>query len=130
MSHDRLSCVLLADGHSGLAEGMRGMLSTLFETVAMVADPVSLRESARRLAPDLIVVDLSLTRTEGIDWLRQLRQEQPDLAVIALTVHDEPGVRQAVLEAGAEAVLLKREIATGLLPAIERLRARRAQETS
>jgi DNA-binding NarL/FixJ family response regulator len=119
MSEKLLSCVLLADRHHGLTEGVRGLLETAFGTVVMVADEASLLDGAARLRPDLAVVDLSLARASGLDWLRTLRQRCPDLKVIVLSVHDEESVLSAAIEAGADAFVLKRAIVTDLLPAIE-----------
>ena len=56
MREKRLSCVLLADRHHGLTEGVRGLLETAFGTVVMVADEASLLEGASRLRPDVAVV--------------------------------------------------------------------------
>jgi two-component system secretion response regulator SsrB len=123
MSEKLLSCVLLADRHHGLTEGVRGLLETAFGTVVMVADEASLLDGAARLRPDLAVVDLSLARASGLDWLRALRQRCPDLKVIVLSVHDEESVRSAAIEAGADAFVLKRAIVTDLLPAVEAVRA-------
>lgn len=123
MPEKRTNCVLLADRHHGLTEGMRGLLETRFATVVMVADEPSLRESARRLQPEVAVVDLSLARDAGLDWLRELHERCPRLKVIVLSVHDEPIVRQAVMAAGADGFVLKRAIATDLLPAIDAVSA-------
>ena len=122
MSDKPLSCVLLADRHHGLSEGIRGLLETAFETVVMVADEKSLLEGADRLHPEVVVVDLSLARGAGLDWLRALRERCPKLRVIVLSVHDEKSVERAAIEAGADAFVLKRAIATELLPAVERVR--------
>ena len=117
-----LSCVLLADRHHGLTEGVRGLLETTFGTVVMVADEASLIDGAGRLQPDVVVVDLSLAQVAGLDWLRTLRQRCPDLKVIVLSVHDEQSVRKAAMEAGADAFVLKRAIATDLLSAVDAVR--------
>jgi DNA-binding NarL/FixJ family response regulator len=114
-----LSCVLLADRHHGLAEGVRGLLETMFGTVVMVADEASLLEGASRLQPDVAVVDLSLAPDGGLDWLRAVRKRCPELKVIVLSIHDEQSVRRAAMEAGADAFVLKRAIVTDLLPAVE-----------
>jgi two-component system secretion response regulator SsrB len=116
------SCVLLADRHHGLTEGVRGLLETAFRTVVMVADRTSLLEGAVRLRPDVAVVDLSLAQDGGLDWLRTLRSRSPDLKVIVVSVHDEPNVREAALKAGADAFVLKRAIVTDLLPAVDLVR--------
>jgi DNA-binding NarL/FixJ family response regulator len=113
------SCVLLADRHHGLTEGVRGLLATLFDAVVMVADEASLAETAERLQPEVVIVDLSLARTSSLDWLEQLHHRCPASKLIALSFHDEPTVRQAAVKAGAAGFVLKRTIATDLLPAVE-----------
>jgi two-component system secretion response regulator SsrB len=122
MSDKPLSCVLLADRHHALTEGVRGLLETAFGSVVMVADEASLVEAAGRLQPDVAIVDLSLAPERGLDWLRAVRQRCPDLKVIVLSVHDEQSVRRAVMAAGADAFVLKRAIATDLLAAVELVR--------
>lgn len=119
------SCVLLADRHHGLTEGVRGLLETAFGTVIMVADEASLIEGAGRLQPDVAIVDLSLAQGSGLGWLSAIRQRCPRLKVIVLSVHDEQAVRRAALQAGADAFVLKRKIVTELLPAVELIRGDR-----
>jgi DNA-binding NarL/FixJ family response regulator len=119
MSPDRVSCVLLAERHSGLIEGIRGLLASAFDVVVMVADEVSLLEGARRLRPAVVVVDLSLTGRDSTILLNRLKAERAETKVILLSVYDEPAVARCVLEAGAVGCVLKRAIASDLLPAIE-----------
>lgn len=113
------SCVLLADRHHGLLEGIRGLLESAFRTVFMVADESSLLEGTARLRPSVVVADLSLAAGDAAGLLRQLRAVGPDTKVLLLTVHDAPTVGQSALALGADGVVLKRTIATDLLPAIE-----------
>jgi len=128
MSGGPQSCVLLADRHHGLSEGVRGLLETAFGTVVMVADKTSLLDVAFRLRPDVAVVDLSLARDGDLEWLKAVRQRCPGLKVIALSVHDEEAVRRAAMAAGADAFVLKRAIATDLLPAVARVRDEQSVE--
>ena len=123
-----LSCGLLADRHYGLTEGVRGLLETAFGSVVMVADDASLVDAASRLLPDVAVVDLSLARERGLGWLRVVRERCPGLKIIALSVHDEQSVRRAAMDAGADAFVLKRAIATDLLGAVEGVRGGRQVE--
>jgi DNA-binding NarL/FixJ family response regulator len=58
MSSHVVNCVLLADRHHRLTEGVRGLLETAFDAAVMVADEASFFESAERLKPTLAVVDL------------------------------------------------------------------------
>ncbi len=119
MKSPAIKCVLLADRHHGLTEAVCGLLETAFEAVVMVADETSLLESVKRLQPTLAVVDLSLPQGDGLRWLQLVRGTCPNLKVILLSVHDEPSVRRAALEAGAHGFVVKRHIATDLLPTVD-----------
>ena len=123
MTEQIFNCVLLADRHHGLTEGVRGLLETMFETVVMVADEPSLLESAARLQPEMVVVDISLARDGSLHWIQGLRERCPDLKLIVLSVHDEPSVHRAATAAGADGFVLKRAIATDLMPTVEALLA-------
>ena len=119
MSRQDIRCVLLADRHPGLMEGLRGLLETTFEAVVMVADEVSLIESATRLKVALAVVDFSLTRGESLAMVRRLRTRCPEVKLIVVSDLDEPAVSRSALEAGANGFVLKRAIATDMLTAVD-----------
>jgi DNA-binding NarL/FixJ family response regulator len=112
-------CAILADRHLGLMEGVRGLLETEFEAVVVVGDEVSLFESVRQLHVALAVVDLSLRRGDGLGLIRRIRGRFPKLKLIALSVHGERNAELAAIEAGANGYVLKRSIATDLLPTID-----------
>jgi DNA-binding NarL/FixJ family response regulator len=118
-------CALLADRHHGLTEGLRGLLENAFEVVVMVADEQSLFETVERMRADLAVVDLSLTRRDGLQLISQLRLRFPDLKLIAISVHDEPSVGRGAMQAGANSFIPKRAVATELVPAVEAVLAGR-----
>jgi len=119
MKSDAVKCVLLADRHHGLTEGIRGLLETSFEAVVMVADEASFLETAERLRPTVVVADLALAPGENFGWLRRLLVRCPKSRVIVLSTHDEVSVIQSALEAGAVGFVFKREIASQLLDAVE-----------
>ena len=128
MNFPSIGTALLADRHHSLIEGVRGLLESMFAAVVMVADETSLFESAERLQPTVAVVDASLFRSSGTQWLGRLKTLCPDMALVVLSVHDEEVVRQALLTAGAEAVVVKRNIATDLLTAIEAALRKRSED--
>jgi len=68
-----VNCVLLADRHHGLTEGVRGLLATMFDAVAMVADETSLFESTERLKPTVAVVDVLFVPGGNLQWVARLR---------------------------------------------------------
>jgi DNA-binding NarL/FixJ family response regulator len=119
MSPEVVRCVLLADRHYGLTEGVCGLLKTVFDAVVMVADEASLLESARQLQPVMAVVDLSLAPRGSLQWVKQIRSLCPKLKLILLSVYDEPSVCRSAVEAGVDGFVLKRDIATDLLPAVD-----------
>lgn len=112
-------CVLLADRHHGLTEGIRALLETTFDAVMMVADANSLFEGAERLQPALAVVELSLSGNGGFKLLQTLQSRCPDLKIIVLSMHEEPSVVRSVMQAGANGYVLKSSIGTDLLSAVE-----------
>lgn len=117
------NCVLLADRHHELSEGVRGLLGTVFEGVFAVGDQTSLLEGAARIQPNLVVADLALAGGDIHAFLARIRQRAPAAKVLLLTVHDEPTVVAAATAAGADGIVLTRAIATELLPAIDAILA-------
>jgi DNA-binding NarL/FixJ family response regulator len=122
-----IKCVLLADRHHGLSEGIRGLLESEFEAVVMVADEISLIESAAKMRPRIVVADLALAQGESFGWLRRLLTRCPESRVVVLSAHDDLTVMQAAFAAGAAGFVLKREIATKLLPTIDLVLAGKSQ---
>jgi DNA-binding NarL/FixJ family response regulator len=122
--------VLIADRHHRLAEGVRGLLETTFGPILIVADERSLVEGVERSRPDVVIADLGLACDGHLGWVRGLRQRWPEVKLILISVHDEDSVRRAVKEAGADAFVLKRALATDLLPAVERICAGQSENTS
>jgi len=118
MSDRATRCVLLADRHHGLIEGVRGLLETAFGTVFMVGDEASLIDGVERLEPSVAVVDLALAGGNWLQLLRKLREGSPASKLIVLSLYDELSVVRAAMGAGADGFVLKRAIATEMLDAI------------
>ena len=123
MFADMAACVLIADPHNGLFERIRGMLETTFDKVFLVTDRSSLIEGAGRLQPTMIVMDLSYAAGDLPNLMRELRNHAPAAKLLLLSVHDESTVVAAASAAGADGLVLKRAIASDLLPAIDALLA-------
>jgi len=112
-------CVLLAERHSALSDGIRGLLETTFDVVVMVADEASLWESLSRLTVTIAIIDLSVAGGEGVQLASRLRSRFPDLKFILTSVHDEPSMIGRALRDGADGFVVKRAIATDLLTTID-----------
>jgi two-component system secretion response regulator SsrB len=120
-----MTCVLLADRHHDLSDRVRGLLETIFSAVFMVADQTSLIRGAQKLSPALVVVDIAIAQGDVEDLLQTIHDRAPSAKVLLLSVHDEPTVAIAAFAAGADGLVLKRAIATDLLPAVDALLAGR-----
>ena len=112
-------CVLLADRHHRLSEGVRGLLETAFEQVFMVADHASLMEGTRRLLPALVVVDIGVADGDVGRLLRSIHERAPDCKTLLLSLHDEASVARSAAAAGADGLVPKCAIATDLMPAVD-----------
>lgn len=119
MSPVSATCVLIADRHHGLFEGIRGLLETTFDKVFLVTDKASLIEGAARLQPAVIVMDLSYAAGNLPDLVCELQHHAPAAKLLLLSVHDEPTVIASAIAAGADGFIVKRAIASDLMPAID-----------
>ena len=110
--------VLLADDHRMVAEGVKRLLEEEFELAAVVEDGRQLVETARRLRPDVIVADITMPHLNGIEALRQLKQDNPEVRVVFLTMHKDAAYARRALEAGARGYVLKHSAQTELFLAV------------
>jgi len=114
----KYKCVLLADSHPEMLGAVQELLHGLFDTVVMVADERSLLAAIPRLQPDLVVVDLSLSVAGSQNIAALCCETFPTLAVLALSVHDEPEAAAATITAGVRGYVLTRTAATDLAEAV------------
>ena len=110
--------VLLADDHTLVLEGLRRLLEDQCELVGMVEDGRALLDAAPRLAPDVILLDISMPLLNGLDAARRLRALVPRSRIIILTMHADPTYASEAFEAGAAGYVLKRSAASELADAI------------
>ena len=113
------NCVILADNHQDMLEGIRGLLKTTFESVVMVADEKSLFEVVEKLNPDITVVDLSLPISGEVNVARKIKIHHPNLKFIVLSFHDEITAVNEIMSAGAAGFVFKRSAVTDLMPAVD-----------
>lgn len=99
--------VLLADDHPLLLAGLIGLLEHEFDIVGTATDGRSLLANAAELAPELVIVDISLPDFDGIEATRRLLAALPGVRVLILSLHSEPSYVRAAFEAGAAGYLTK-----------------------
>jgi two-component system, NarL family, invasion response regulator UvrY len=78
-------------------------------------------EQADQTTLDLVLMNLELPGTNGIEAMRELRRRHPACPVVIMSVNDSEPLRLAALDAGATAFLSKRELPQQLLPILDRL---------
>lgn len=111
--------MILADRLTAFAERLRELLRESFGAVFTVGDSRSLLRGAKRLQPNVIVLDLAFGEQGTAQLIRQLKAQVPDARIIALTLYEDPAVARAAMAEGADGVVLKRAIGDDLLPAID-----------
>ncbi len=100
--------ILVVDDHQMLREALVGMLEVSgFEVVGAVADGADATSLAVELAPDLVLMDLSMPVLNGLDATRLLREVVPQVAVVMFSAFDSPELKRRAFAAGAVAFLPK-----------------------
>jgi DNA-binding NarL/FixJ family response regulator len=112
--------VLLADDHNVVRAGLRALIDSQLdlEVVGEAADGEAACRLAAELTPDVAVLDVSMPILGGARATEQIKHDRPDIKVLALTVHEDRGYLQQLLQAGASGYLLKRAAADDLIHAI------------
>jgi DNA-binding NarL/FixJ family response regulator len=117
--------VLLADDHPLTREGIRACLSsaTHLEIIAEASDGREAVRLARRLAPDVVVMDVNMPRLNGLAATTTLARECPATRVLVLTMHEHPEYIVEIIRAGARGYLSKDVAPAQLVHAIEKIAA-------
>jgi two-component system, NarL family, nitrate/nitrite response regulator NarL len=112
--------VLVAEDHPGMSAAIRRLLvADDFDVVGSVDDGARVVEEASRLKPDVVILDLNMPNSNGLDTCRELTRMRPRTRTIVVTAEDPLHFRPAALAAGAFAFVEKRAMHTDLLPAVE-----------
>jgi DNA-binding NarL/FixJ family response regulator len=112
--------VLLVDDHAMVRYGLAQMLDAEpdIEVVGQAADGREGIELARSLRPNVILMDVSMPGMNGVEAVWHIKEEMPDIHVIGVSMHDMVGVRQSMLDAGADDYVSKDSSPDVLLAAI------------
>lgn len=115
--------ILIADDHSLTRRGLRALLETdrRWRVCGEASTGVEAVLKAKRLKPDLIILDLSMPELGGLEATRQIRQALPELPVLILTMHDSEELIQEVVSAGAQGYVLKSDLDINLITGVELL---------
>ncbi len=111
--------VMLADDHTILVEAFRKLLEPQYQVVGTAADGRALVETAPRLKPDVIVVDIAMPLMNGLEAGLRLRELMPSVKLIFLTMNEDPDLAVDAIRSGASGYLLKSSAASELMQAIQ-----------
>ncbi len=117
--------IIIADDHSMIRQGIKAVIESQ-PTWALCGETDNGRtliELARKLKPDIAVLDISMPGLNGLDTTRILKARSPKTKVLILSMHDSEALAEEVLQAGAKGYLLKSDAAELLPKAIETLAA-------
>ena len=112
--------VLIADDHQVVREGLSAILTTKedIEVVGLAKDGVEAVEMTRTLLPDVVLMDISMPRMNGVEATREIKRENPHIGVVVLTMYAEDEYIFDLVKAGATGYLLKDADSSQIVKAI------------
>jgi DNA-binding NarL/FixJ family response regulator len=101
--------VLVVDDHQLFREGIVNLLFSAenIEVVAQAEDGIDAIEKAKHYKPDVVLLDITMPRMNGIETTKKLKSLMPKIKIVSLSMHSEKQYVKGVLEAGADGYLLK-----------------------
>jgi DNA-binding NarL/FixJ family response regulator len=113
--------ILLVDDHPIVREGLRTVLQRRggWEVVGEASNGIEALEQAEKLQPDVMVLDITMPRLNGLEVCRLARQKTPSTEILFVTQHDSPQMMKEALNAGAKGYVVKSNAARDLVHAIE-----------
>ena len=116
--------LLLVDDHSLIRAGVRALVLDIpgYAVIGEANDGSQLLEMVEQLAPDIVLLDISMRETGGLEALQRLKRVRPQSKVLILSMHTDPALIMQALESGAHGYLLKDTTATELEHALDALR--------
>jgi len=113
--------IALIDDHKLFREGVKRILSfePSFEVVAEADDGLEANEIIKEYQPDIVLMDINMPEMNGIEATKELLQNNPDLKIIILSIHEDESYVSHALQTGAQGYLLKEMDTESLMEAIK-----------
>jgi len=118
---------MLVDDHAVIRKGL-ALLINQQKHLAVCGEASSVEEARRMtslLKPDLMIVDLTLGKADGLELIRDLRQDEPNIPVLVLSMHDEEIYAPQALRAGARGYVMKQDAVYQIFTAVDEVLAGR-----
>jgi len=113
--------ILVADDHPVVRHGLRTLLGSRpeWEIVDEAEDGIEAVEKADLLKPDVVLLDVSMPRMDGLEACRRIRKSVPKSEILIVTQHKSAQMMREVLAAGARGYIVKSDAARDLLAAVD-----------
>jgi len=115
--------ILIVDDHPLLREGLRGVINRVPDLLVCgeAENAPQAMNAVQKLAPDLALVDITLPGKSGLELVKDLKVAHPQLAILAISMHDESLYAERVLRAGASGYITKQQPPEELIKAIRQV---------
>ncbi|MGH9322613.1 MAG: response regulator transcription factor [Vicinamibacteria bacterium] len=119
------SRVLIVDDHPIVRRGLIELIEqeSDLEVVGEAGDSASALSAIEMLAPDVVIVDLMLKGSNGIDLIKELKAQNRDVRILVVSMHDEAIYAERALRAGGHGYIMKQEATNEVLTALRRVLA-------
>lgn len=117
--------VLIVDDHPIVRQGLAQLINQEkdLEVCGQAGDAHEALQAIRQLNPDMVIVDIGLGDTSGVELIKDLKVQYPDLPVLTLSMYDEAVYGERALRAGAKGYVMKQEATEKVVTAIRRVLA-------
>ena len=115
--------ILIVDDHPIVRQGLAEMVNHEddIEVCGQAEDAHQAMKAVKELKPDMAIVDISLKQTSGMELIKDLQAQYPNLPVLALSMHDESLYAERALRAGARGYIMKAEATEKVIMAIRKI---------
>ncbi len=123
MGKDTKTKIIVVDDHPMMRKGLSMTLDSElgFEVVAQFERAEEVVEKHDELSPDLAIIDISLPGMSGLELVKHLTAQDPDLKILVVSRHEENLYAERVLRAGAKGYVMKQEAGDVLIKAVRKI---------
>ena len=110
--------VIIADDHKIVLDGLKSLLERDFSVSGLAEDGMELVRMVKANNPDVVIADASMPKLNGIEAIRQIKEFDPDIKTIVLTMHNDVAYAVRAFDVGANGYIVKHAAADELVTAI------------
>ncbi len=112
--------IMLAEDHLTVREGIKLLINSQpdMQVIGEVGDGIAAVREAQKLTPDIVVMDVSMPKLNGLKATRKLKTASPDVKILTLTRYTDDAYLQQLIQSGASGYVLKQSAPTELIRAI------------